>query len=326
MNVNEEVRVHSNVATCHGKPNSPLWDSFLTALFFQTLNRKCFYFLLQLFFVARSTSMIAPWWWHRKEAFLQASLHVYDLTMASFCMELFTEVVFWHNLAFSSYWFLILWNKTTLIIRYFVPMDVYRVKNLIRIKCVCASLSPYYQLTISCGWTAKNCPFRIWVIFYRGVLMPKLNVEAEQLIWRHHICTKRNCIKIWRHQIPDVGIALMLSWLQCVQWIGGQSKMDWDLSGNRRTLKSKVKSYKEQARTRATCREISERKEHTWWWLLCRNSPRWEFRPSHWQQEHSGLRPCPALTHTYTLVWQTETRVANTYKHTPMTNTQKHTK
>ena len=146
--------------------------------------------------------------------------------------------------------------------------------------------------------------------------MPKLNVEAEQLIWRHHICTKRNCIKIWRHQIPDVGIALMLSWLQCVQWIGGQSKMDWDLSGNRRTLKSKVKSYKEQARTRATCREISERKEHTWWWLLCRNSPRWEFRPSHWQQEHSGLRPCPALTHTYTLVWQTETHVANTHKRT----------
>ena len=95
--------------------------------------------------------------------------------------------------------------------------------------------------------------------------------------------------------------------------------------GNRRTLKSKVKSYKEQAGTRATCRETSERKEHTWWWLLCRNSPRWEFRPSHWQQEQSGLRPCPALTHTYTLVWQTETHVANTYKHThihtPMTNT-----
>ena len=54
---------------------------------------------LQLFFVARST-IVAPSWWHRKEAFLQASLHVYDLTMASFCMELFTEVVFWHNLAF----------------------------------------------------------------------------------------------------------------------------------------------------------------------------------------------------------------------------------
>ena len=44
--------------------------------------------------------MVAPSWWHRKEAFLQASLHVYDLTMASFCMELFTEVVLLRNLAF----------------------------------------------------------------------------------------------------------------------------------------------------------------------------------------------------------------------------------
>ena len=132
---------------------------------------------LQLFFVARSPMIAPSWWWHRKEAFLQASLHVYDLTMASFCMELFTEVVSWHNLAFPSYWFLILWNNDP-DYPLFCANGCYRVKNLIRIKCVCASLSPYYQHTISCGWTAKNCPFRIWVIFYRGV-----NAEIERRGW-----------------------------------------------------------------------------------------------------------------------------------------------
>ena len=55
--MNEEVRVHSNVATCHGQPNSPLWDSFLTALFFQTLTWKCFYFL---FFCAFNRSLLSP--------------------------------------------------------------------------------------------------------------------------------------------------------------------------------------------------------------------------------------------------------------------------
>ena len=100
---------------------------------------------LQLFFVA-SITMVAPWWWHRKEAFLQASLHAYDLTMANFCMELFTEVVLWRNLAFLliSVPFDLDFEQDTpwLSTILYQWILICRMKNLISIWLVCATGSP----------------------------------------------------------------------------------------------------------------------------------------------------------------------------------------
>ena len=156
-----------------------------------SLPGSAFTSFLQLFFVARSTMMVvAP------QGGLSSSF-TSRLWLDNGKLLQWTEVVFWHNLAFLL-----------------MPHDY-----LLFCTNYNGSWFTEWRTWSAFGWFVR--------LVHLITNIPSLVVEQQKIVHFGYglLFTRcRNYIKIWWHQIPDVGIALMLSWLQCVQWIGGQSR------------------------------------------------------------------------------------------------------